>query len=144
MAVSLNHVIVWSKDQKEGSKFLAHVLGLPGPTRFAHFDVVTIDGISFDYANSRGAVQRQHLAFLVSEAEFDQIFARLKAKDVPYWSDPLRQKPNEICPDDGGRGIYFPDPSDHNLEIITRPYSREAEASNRNPQATVERNAAGD
>jgi hypothetical protein len=26
---------------------------------------------------------------------------------------------------DGGRGVYFDDPSRHNLEIITRPYSDE-------------------
>ena len=23
---------------------------------------------------------------------------------------------------DGGRGVYFPDPDGHNLEVITRPY----------------------
>lgn len=142
MAIELNHVIVWSKDQKEASRFLAELFGLPAPYRFAHFDVVTIGGISLDYANSRGPVQRQHIAFQVSEAEFDQIFARLKLRNVPYWADPRREKPNQICPDDGGRGIYFPDPSDHNFEIITRPYGREA--ANRNPQAMAERDAAGD
>jgi catechol 2,3-dioxygenase-like lactoylglutathione lyase family enzyme len=143
MAITLNHIIIWSKDQKEASRFLADLFGLPAPYRFAHFDVVSIGGISFDYANLRGPgpVQRQHIAFLVSDEEFDRIFARLKARNVPYWADPRREKPHEICPDDGGRGIYFPDPSDHNFEIITRPYGRDS--GNRNPEASAARDAMG-
>jgi hypothetical protein len=30
--------------------------------------------------------------------------------------------PGEINTHDGGRGVYFDDPSGHILEIITRPY----------------------
>jgi catechol 2,3-dioxygenase-like lactoylglutathione lyase family enzyme len=141
MAITVNHIIIWSKNQQEAAKFLAELFGLPTPYRFSHFDVVTIDGISFDYANSRGPVQRQHIAFLVSDEEFDQIFARIKERNLPYWADPKREKLNEICPDDGGRGIYFPDPSDHNFEIITRPYSRNL--ASRNAEAQAKRDAAG-
>jgi catechol 2,3-dioxygenase-like lactoylglutathione lyase family enzyme len=133
MAIVLNHLIVWSKDQKEASRFLADLFGLPDPYRFSHFDVVNIGGVSFDFANSRGPVQRQHMAFLVSDEEFDAIFARIKDRNLPYWADPRRERPNEICPDDDGRGIYFSDPSDHNLEIITRPYTRALVT--RNPEA---------
>ena len=140
MAITLNHVIVWSNDQRESAKFLADIFGLPAPYRFSHFDAVNVGGISFDYAKSRGPLQRQHIAFLVGEEEFDAIIARIKERNVPYWADPRRERPNEICLDDGGRGIYFPDPSDHNFEIITRPYGREA--ANRNPEASAERDAA--
>ena len=140
---ALNHVIVLSNDQKNASQFLVDIFGLPGTYRFSHFDVVTIGGISFDYAKSRGPVQRQHFAFLVSEEEFDEIFARIKERSVPYWADPKREKPNEICYDDGGRGIYFADPSDHNFEIITRPYSRDDAMRTRNAAASAERDAAG-
>lgn len=140
MAIVLDHIIVWSKDQQESSQFLADIFGLPAPYRYSHFDVVTIDGISFDFAKSRsGEVQRQHIAFRVSDEEFDQIFARIQERNLPYWADPKREKPNEICPDDGGRGIYFPDPSDHNFEIITHAYSREL--GSRNDVALTERDA---
>ena len=143
-SLSLNHVIILSNDQKKASQFLADIFGLPGTYRYSHFDVVTIDGISFDYAKSRGPVQRQHFAFLVSEEEFDQIFARIKARNVPYWADPKREKPNEICHDDGGRGIYFADPSDHNFEIITRPYSRADATRTRNAASMMERDGASE
>ncbi len=63
-----------------------------------------------------------HYAFLVAEAEFDEIFGRIKERSVAYWADPFQQKPGEINRNDGGRGVYFKDPTGHLLEIITRPY----------------------
>ena len=38
------------------------------------------------------------------------------------WADPRGARPGEINDNDGGRGVYFQDPSGHYLEIITRPY----------------------
>jgi hypothetical protein len=63
-----------------------------------------------------------HYAFLVSEPEFDTIFNRIRERKLPYWADPFKNKPGEINRHDGGRGVYFDDPSGHKLEIITRPY----------------------
>ena len=57
-----------------------------------------------------------------SEAEFDEIFRRILERGLPYWADPMRSEPGEINHRDGGRGVYFPDPDGHLLEIITRPY----------------------
>ena len=56
------------------------------------------------------------------EEEFDQIFARIRARELPYWADPRHQRPNQINRNDGGRGLYWNDPSGHYLEILTRPY----------------------
>ncbi|MGI9622633.1 MAG: VOC family protein, partial [Acidimicrobiales bacterium] len=64
----------------------------------------------------------QHYAFLVSESEFDEIFARVVDGGGKYWADPFSQHEGEINMNDGGRGVYFPDPDGHLLEIITRPY----------------------
>jgi hypothetical protein len=41
---------------------------------------------------------------------------------LQYWADPRRSRPGEINRNDGGRGVYFPDPDGHYLEVITRPY----------------------
>jgi hypothetical protein len=41
---------------------------------------------------------------------------------LQHWADPGRQRPGEINTRDGGRGVYFPDPAGHYLEILTRPY----------------------
>ena len=123
MSVELNHTIVAARDRQASATFLAHVLGLAAPKPFGPFMVVeTANGVSLDYADSAGDVVSQHYAFLVSEAEFDEIFARIQARDLPYWADPGRRRPSEINRNDGGRGVYFPDPDGHLLEIITRPY----------------------
>ena len=50
-----------------------------------------------------------HYAFLVSDAEFDAAFARIRAQGVQYYADPRRAKPGEINHLHGGRGIYFDD-----------------------------------
>jgi len=39
-----------------------------------------------------------------------------------YWADPGKRRPGEVNANDGGRGVYWEDPSDHFLEIITRLY----------------------
>jgi len=120
--VELNHTIVWCRDQKRSSAFLAEMLGLHAPTRFGHFDVITLaNGISMDFANSAGPITPQHYAFLITEAEFDAVLERIKAQGLDYWADPARRRPREINRNDGGRGVYFPDPDGHGLEVITRP-----------------------
>jgi len=67
----------------------------------------------------------QHYAFLVSDAEFDQIFGRIQAQGLAYWADPGRSQKGKINTHFGGRGVYFQDPSGHLLEIITKPYGSE-------------------
>ena len=41
---------------------------------------------------------------------------------LDHWADPRQTLPGTINTNDGGRGVYFLDPSGHYLEIITRPY----------------------
>jgi catechol 2,3-dioxygenase-like lactoylglutathione lyase family enzyme len=123
MAIQLNHTIVHSADPSEGAKFLSDVLGLPPPRRFGHFLVVeTANGVSLDFMSSERPIEAQHYAFLVSESEFDAIFERIGQHGLQYWADPQARRPGEINRNDGGRGVYFQDPSGHFLEILTRPY----------------------
>jgi catechol 2,3-dioxygenase-like lactoylglutathione lyase family enzyme len=123
MAVQLNHTIVHATDKRRSAEFLAGVLGLPAPTPYGPFLVVqTTNGVSLDFADDHGPVRPQHYAFLVSEEEFDQIFGRIKERGLDYWADPFRQHKGEINHNDGGRGVYWADPDDHQLEIITVPY----------------------
>jgi catechol 2,3-dioxygenase-like lactoylglutathione lyase family enzyme len=121
--VQLNHTIVWSADRTRSASFVAALLGLPAPVKFGHFDVVQLgNGVTLDFADSEGPIQSQHYAFLVSEAEFDAIFARIREQGLSYWADPMRRSPGKINHGDGGRGVYFADLDDHFMEIITRPY----------------------
>ena len=72
--------------------------------------------------NRKAAIAQQHYAFLLSEEEFDEVFARIRQRRLDYWADPARERTGEINRNDGGRGVYFDDPDGHFLEIITRPY----------------------
>jgi catechol 2,3-dioxygenase-like lactoylglutathione lyase family enzyme len=123
VTVELNHTIVPARDAKASAKFLAEILGRDEPVRFGPFWVVTVDnGVSLDFQDSDEEIPIEHYAFLVSEAEFDAIFARIRARELTYWADPAHERAFEINQNDGGRGVYWNDPSGHYLEIITRPY----------------------
>ena len=123
MSVQLNHTIVSCRDQQRSAAFLAGILGLPAPARFAHFLVVEAsNNVSLDFAETTGKITPQHYAFLVGEEEFDAAFGRIRDQDLPYWADPGQTRLGVINHRDGGRGLYFEDPDGHPLEIITRGY----------------------
>lgn len=123
MSVHLNHTIVNVPNKRESATFVAEILGLPAPFSFGAFLVVELgNGVSLDFADDQGPVCSQHYAFLVSEAEFDKIFGRIKQRGLTYWADPARRRDGEYNTNDGGRGVYWEEPGGHFLEIITRPY----------------------
>jgi catechol 2,3-dioxygenase-like lactoylglutathione lyase family enzyme len=122
MAVHFNHTILSARDSKASAKFLTEILDLPAPKHWGPFEmVVTENGAYLDYMNT-AEIAPQHYAFLVSEAEFDEIFGRVRERKLTYWADPARKQPSQINHHDGGRGVYFEDLNGHLLEIITRPY----------------------
>ena len=123
MAIEFNHTIVRARDSRASAKFLAEILGLSAPKRWGPFQVVTTDnGTNVDFMDTDSEIEPQHYAFLVSEAEFDEIFGRLRQRGLSFWADPAQTRSGEINHNDGGRGVYFEDPDDHFLEILTRPY----------------------
>jgi hypothetical protein len=78
--------------------------------------------VSLDFSSAEGPIQPQHYAFLISEADFDDVFGRVCEQGLKYWADPGCIRPGEINRNDGGRGVYFSGPDGHFLEVITRPY----------------------
>ena len=123
MSVQLNHTIVWCRDKSVSANFLREILGLPAPARFGPFLVVSLaNDISLDFYETDDAITSQHYAFLVSEAEFEPIFERIRTRNLTYWADPAKERPGKINRRDGGKGFYFEDPDGHFLEILTRPY----------------------
>ena len=125
MAITFNHTIVAARNRQESASFFTELFGLPDAKEFGPFLAVTIDhGASLDYAQVGAGddIHPQHYAFLVSEPEFDAIYGRILERGLQHWADPRGARPGEINHNDGGRGVYFQDPSGHYLEIITRPY----------------------
>ena len=123
MAVKLNHTIVHARDKRVSARFMSEILGLPAPVPFGPFlGVNTGNEVTLDFLETDEEIETQHYAFLVSESEFEEIFGRIKGRQLTYWADPYRRQRGEINTRDGGRGVYFEDPAGHLLEILTRPY----------------------
>ncbi|MBU3064113.1 VOC family protein [Nocardia sp. NEAU-G5] len=126
MSIQFNHTIVASHDSHKSAEFWAEILGLEVGAEAGRFVPVTVaNGVTFDFADVPPDVtdiQRAHYAFLVSEQEFDAGLAKIRERNLTYWADPRQQHENEINHNDGGRGVYFLDPSGHALEMLTVPY----------------------
>ena len=122
----LNHAVVYATDRHLSAEFLAAVLELKVGAPFGPFIPVDLgNGVTLDYYEFRdGPIQSQHYAFLVPEARFDAMIARLEVLGVTYYADPSHTEPGRTNDLFGGKGAYFADPDGHNMEIMTRPYSR--------------------
>ena len=82
MAV-LNHTIVAAHDHQGSAAFMAEILGLPAPVILGPFALVQAsEATSLDFVETDGAVTSQHYAFLVTEAEFDNMFARIRERKL--------------------------------------------------------------
>src|SRR5262249_30790226 len=79
------------------------------------------DGFTVNLA-PYGSKVNEHLAFAMSRDTFDGVFARVKAKGIPYGSSWNNVGTNtEPREEEGARGlaatVYFYDPSNHLIEI---------------------------
>jgi catechol 2,3-dioxygenase-like lactoylglutathione lyase family enzyme len=122
MAIRLDHTIVPAKDRMASAEFFADIFGLRvEPGYFAQVQVN--DSLTLDFADEEEPRpgRRLHYAFHVGDAEFDAIFDRVKARSIPYGSEPHSHTNGLINRRRGGRGFYFEDPSGHLLEVMTVP-----------------------
>lgn len=122
MTIELNHTIVVSRDQHAAARDLAELLGLEAST-LGHFDVVQLtNGVSLDFMDvDELPAQPMHLAFLVPEDTFDEVFARVHERALPYWADPFHTRAQQLNHMNGGRGFYWDSPDGHVLEVLTKP-----------------------
>ena len=119
MTIRLDHTIVPAKDKVAAAKFFAEIFGLtvkPGQGHFAQVQVN--ESLTFDFADEPEP-QNHHYAFHISEAEFEAIFGRVKAKGLAYGSGPYNHTDGQTYTRRGGRGFYFEDPNGHLLEVMT-------------------------
>jgi catechol 2,3-dioxygenase-like lactoylglutathione lyase family enzyme len=120
MAITLNHTIVPAHDKEASARFLADMFGLKYKGPSEHFAPVQVnDTLTFDF-DTDTSFERHHYAFHVGDAEFDAILERVQKAGIPYGSDPWNVENKELNSWNGGRGVYFRDPSGHLLELLTR------------------------
>jgi catechol 2,3-dioxygenase-like lactoylglutathione lyase family enzyme len=130
MAIRLDHTIVPAKDKVASAEFFAEIFGLT--VKRGHFAQVQVnESLTLAFADEAEpwggpgfdprADRSHHYAFHVSDAEFDAIFGRVKAKALPYGSEPDQHSNGKIYTRRGGRGFYFEDLNGHLLEVMTVP-----------------------
>ena len=126
MTIELNHTIVPSHDKEASVRFYQRMFGFEYQGPLGHFAPVKISSqsLTLDFDN-RESFQPQHYAFKVSESEFDEIFGRIADDGLAYGSGPMTPEDMTINDWNGGRGVYFRDPSGHLLELLTRDYTAE-------------------
>ena len=120
MTITLNHTIVPARDKAAAAKFFAHIFGLKRG-RSGYFAPVKVNAsltLLFDDADKFAS---HHLAFHVSNREFDAILRRIKAAKIAFGSAPWSLDDGELNDWGGGRGLYFCDPNGPVLEIMTVP-----------------------
>ena len=125
MEITLNHTIVNSKNNVESAKFYEYIFGFEFLKEWGHFAVVKVNStLTLDFL-TKERFSVQHYAFKVSEEDFDTILNRVKEENLPYGSDPYNRDNKLINYNYNGRGVYFPDPNGHILEILTADYNIE-------------------
>ena len=127
MTIELNHTIVQTRDKAQSVRFYERMFGFQYEGEFGPFAPVKIpnQSLTLDFLDDRESFDTQHFAFKVSEAEFDEIFNKIVEDGLDYGSEPWTSTDKKINHWNGGRGVYFRDPSGHLLEILTRDYSAE-------------------
>src|SRR3712207_8736434 len=120
MPIVLNHTIVPARDKVASARWFADLFGLEFKGTHSHFAPVQVNAdltLDFDDAEQ---FEGHHLAFLVTEDEFDAIFGRIQATDTPFGAEPWTGYNRQINHRQGGRGVYFTDANGHSWEIMTR------------------------
>jgi hypothetical protein len=89
MTILLDHVIVPARNRGASAKMLADLLGVPwSEDQAGPFTAVYVnDTLTLDFGQAE-TIAPHHFCFHVSDREFDAIFARIKAAQIPYRSQP--------------------------------------------------------
>ena len=128
MPVQLNHTIVSGLTRLPRRRSSPRSSACRRRAPFGPFVVVEVyNGVSLDFLEGEGATP-QHYAFLVGEAEFDEIFGRIRDAGPALLGRSRPAPAGEINTNDGGRGVYWEDPErprpgDHHPPVRQRRLS---------------------
>lgn len=128
MAIELDHAIISAHDRDASAKLLAHLLGVPcGPAKEGPFFAVYVnEGLTLDFIATDEAFPVEHFCFRVSEDDFDRILERIKAAGINYRSTVRGPCDGRVNTAYCGRMVYWNAPENHQWEILTVSYARQA------------------
>jgi catechol 2,3-dioxygenase-like lactoylglutathione lyase family enzyme len=121
---SIDHLILKVNDAAASVAFWVDVMGFTPEGERPPFSVVRVnDGFVLQLA-PWGTEGNEHLAFELPRADFDEVFARIKQRGIPY-GESFHAVGTNKGPgvEHGARGeaptLYFKDPNNHLIEIRT-------------------------
>jgi hypothetical protein len=124
MTIELDHTIVPSHDRTRQAQFLADLLGVEWEEPHGEFAPVYVNQeMTFDFQD-RDDFTYHHYCFRVSDEGFDEIFGRIKDRNIPYRSSPRGETDYTVRTRDGGKNIYWTCADGHIWEILTVSYAR--------------------
>jgi len=122
MTVQIDHLILMVNDRQQSIDFFTNIIGLTYDGERDPFSVIRVtEDLTLQLA-PWGTSGGEHLAFSMSEPEFDDAFARIRSAGIPY-GDSFHSVGNMQGPGDeaGSRGpgkaVYLNDPNEHLIEI---------------------------
>ena len=120
----IDHLILNVNDIQSSVDFYVNVLGFQLEGEDGPFTVIRVNEDFILLLGPWGTKGGEHLAFALSHAAFDETFARIKEKEIPY-GDSFHSVGNNLGPgnEQGARGsgptLYMNDPNNHLIEIRT-------------------------
>ena len=121
---AIDHLILPVNDMAASVAFWVDVLGFRCEGERPPFTVVRVSDDFVLQLAPWGTEGHVHLAFALDRPDFDAVFARVKARGVPY-GESFHAVGTSTGPgvEDGARGaaptLYFTDPNKHLIEIRT-------------------------
>ena len=125
----IDHLLVEARDRVAAARQLGDLLGVAWDTQanVGPFSPVYVSaGLTIDFTEVEPGhkVSPTHVAFRVSEAEFDAILGRIQAAGIAWRSGPAPLVDRQINTSFGGRLVYWDQPDGHVWEILTVSYAR--------------------
>jgi catechol 2,3-dioxygenase-like lactoylglutathione lyase family enzyme len=124
MSIIIDHITIAARDKEASMEWMARILGVAAGPVAEPFAIVELEESTLDYFDSEHAeIQMQHVAFRVSNDEFDAIHRRVTEAGIDYYAHPQNPvdpaKGHIYFQENGGRGFYVKDPDGHMMEIKT-------------------------
>lgn len=123
MAISLDHTVVYAKNNRKSAKEFASVMNL-SQGRIAgvgyDFTAVRVNNELAIYFMDRNEINlEQHLAFHVNGQEFDYIHKQLQKKKIAFGNSPFDRENKQINHNFAPRGLFWTNLDGCLFEIMT-------------------------
>ena len=122
MAATLDHLILTVNDRDDSVRFYTEVMGFAHEGEDGPFSVIRVSPETTLQLAPWGTEGGGHLAFALTQAEFDATFDRVRAAGLPF-GDSFHDVGNMRGPgrETGARGsgptVYLFDPNGHLVEL---------------------------